>query len=416
MLKNLFLAFYHPVRFLLPFGFLRPMRSYKNNGTYQKYSLSSMLQDSFSAIDLQKDLTQFVQLIRLREYLPPIDSRDAEHVRIHARTTTTAHPTSSRVFSSLPDARIQTATTSPIWRTMVLMRIGNPLFNGSTSCLLCRRSNRQQEQPLDIYGHHASVCPCAEGSTRRHNSLRDFLFNYIRHNGIGLTVRKEEPLPQDNALPWNERRRLDLFIDDPRIGDSPFAIDITVVSPHSHPFCTFPHSRRGETLRYRELTKLHKYLEACTQDGIRFAPLAMDIYGAIGPNAYQALSPITDQIAKLKGTNPDTEKYRLMLSLSSLVTQKTALAFNRRQLDRTPHHNFQIKFLSVLTSDSTQGKRNEIFSTSRALLHRELINNLSWYSPPLPPLDILSFFWAYIGSEPPPLSSLSPPTPNVSSK
>ena len=180
-----------------------------------KYSLSSMLQDSFSAVDLQKDLTQFVQLIRLREYLPPIDSRDAEHVRIHARTTTTAHPTSSRVFSSLPDARIQTATTSPIWRTMVLMRTGNPLFNGSTSCLLCRRSNRQQEQPLDIYGHHASVCPCAEGSTRRHNSLRDFLFNYIRHNGIGLTVRKEEPLPQDNALPWNERRRLDLFIDDP---------------------------------------------------------------------------------------------------------------------------------------------------------------------------------------------------------
>ena len=80
-------------------------------------------------------------------------------------------------------------------------------------------------------------------------------------------------------------KRLDLYIDNPLIGDFSFAIDIAVVSPHSHPFCIFPHSRRGETLRYRELTKLHKYLEACTQDGNRFAPLAMDIYGALGQNA-----------------------------------------------------------------------------------------------------------------------------------
>ena len=119
-----------------------------------------------------------------------------------------------------------------------------------------------------------------------------------------LTVMKEEPLPQGIALPWNEMRRLDLYIDNPLVGDSPFAIDITGVSPHSHPFCTFPHSRQGETLRYRELTKLHKYLEACKHDGIRFAPLAMDIYGALGPNASHALSPLADQIAKLKGTYP----------------------------------------------------------------------------------------------------------------
>ena len=119
-----------------------------------------------------------------------------------------------------------------------------------------------------------------------------------------LTVTKEEPLPQGTALPCNEMRRLDLYINNPLIGDFPFAIDITVVSPHSHPFYTFHHSRRGETLRYRELTKIHKYLEACTQDGIRFAPLAMDIYGALGQNASQPLSPLADQFAKLKGTYP----------------------------------------------------------------------------------------------------------------
>ena len=67
--------------------------------------------------------------------------------------------------------------------------------------------------------------------------------------------------------------------------------------------------------------------------GIRFFPLALDIYGGLGPSASKALAPISDQIAKIKGTCPSNEQYRIMLSLSSLVTQKTALAINRRQLD-----------------------------------------------------------------------------------
>ena len=83
----------------------------------------------------------------------------------------------------------------------------------------------------------------------------------------------------------------------------------------------------------REAEKRQKYSEACRQDGIRFLPLALDIYGGLGPSASKALAPIADQIAKIKGTCPSNEQYRIMLSLSSLVTQKTALAINRRQLD-----------------------------------------------------------------------------------
>ena len=75
---------------------------------------------------------------------------------------------------------------------------------------------------------------------------------------MGLMVRKEEPLPQDTHLPGNARRRLDLYIDDIRLGDTPFAIDITVASPHSYPYNTQPHSRRSHTLQMREAEKRQK--------------------------------------------------------------------------------------------------------------------------------------------------------------
>ena len=165
------------------------------------FSLTKLLDNSCVAVDLQKDMTHAVQLKRLKKYLPDPNSRTSEDIRIHSRATATANPTSSRVFSTLPDSRLKTAVSSPLWRTMVLHRLGNPVFPGDSVCLLCRRSNRRNEILLDQYGHHASVFPCADGSTRRHNSLRDFLYNYIRCNGMGLTVRKEEPLPQDTHLP-----------------------------------------------------------------------------------------------------------------------------------------------------------------------------------------------------------------------
>ena len=64
-----------------------------------------------------------------------------------------------------------------------------------------------------------------------------------------------------------------------------------------------------------------------------FFSLILDIYGGLGPSVSKTLTPIADQIAKIKITCPSNEQYRIVLSLSSLVTQKTALAINRRQLD-----------------------------------------------------------------------------------
>lgn len=65
-----------------------------------------------------------------------------------------------------------------------------------------------------------------------------------------------------------------------------------------------------------------------------FYLISFDIYGPIGPGAERGLQRIANFMSFRRGTCPLKERTRLLTVLSSLVLQRTALAINRRKLDR----------------------------------------------------------------------------------
>ncbi len=80
------------------------------------------------------------------------------------------------------------------------------------------------------------IMPNWHYTTRRHNKLRDRLLKILKNQHYGLAVQREWCFPKDAHLPPNQRRRMDILIDDIIFAPKPQGLDITVVSPHSQPY------------------------------------------------------------------------------------------------------------------------------------------------------------------------------------
>ena len=108
---------------------------------------------------------------------------------------------------------------------------------------------------LYAYGHHASVCPTADGAVRRHNNLRDRVISIIAKSPITLNLWREWTFPQDSSSATGSIRRLDLYIEDSSFAPGAKVFDVTVISPHSQPYASVSVPTNGFALIATERAK-----------------------------------------------------------------------------------------------------------------------------------------------------------------
>ena len=96
----------------------------------------------------------------------------------------------------------------------VKYRLGLPVFNTEGPCPACLR-------PSDTLGDHALCCGTGGERIRRHNNLRDALFNTAVAAGLGPVREERFLLPGDDRRPavphWSGGREA--------------AMDVTIVTP-----------------------------------------------------------------------------------------------------------------------------------------------------------------------------------------
>lgn len=190
--------------------------------------------------------------------LDPTDSSPGA-LRQRKRIASVSIPHSTRVFDCLPLSHLGTRAPPEVWQSMIALRLGNPLFSGTQPCNFCRTANYRHIPTLDTFGHHAAVCPCADGSVHRHNSLRDHLISELSSFAIGLRPPREWSFPQDASNPPEARRRLDVYIEDSQFRPRPVGFDVTLISPHSAPYCSNSSCDPLTALYLAEDTKDRKY-------------------------------------------------------------------------------------------------------------------------------------------------------------
>lgn len=159
---------------------------------------------------------------RLQAVTPSPTDRSELGIRTRVRFQSVSSPSACRPFTTMLNPDQGTRVQPEVWVTMTELRLGNRLYNGTQQFPSCcssaarhgARHSRSRPIPLlDAYGHHATVCSCEDGSTRRHNALRNGLFKLLGHR-YSINAQTEWR-PQDAHKPEAEQRRIDIYIDEP---------------------------------------------------------------------------------------------------------------------------------------------------------------------------------------------------------
>lgn len=140
------------------------------------------------------------------------------------------------------------------YRMALKYKTGHHIFPNSSQCSLC-----QNNSLADMYGDHDAVFLGGGRLVRRHNRVRDILFEAAATALLG--PRKEAP----NILQHTGDRPADVLI--PRwAGNRSLCLDVSIVSPHVNPNMTTTAAERAESM------KIRKYEERCQGEGLVFEP------------------------------------------------------------------------------------------------------------------------------------------------
>ena len=135
--------------------------------------------------------------------------------------------TGARPFMAVPNSDNGTRIAPEICKTMIELRLGIPIFKGTDPCPSCTSSQQRETEhhlplrtrpipALDAYGHHATVCSCDDGSTRRHDLLQNRHLSFLSPYPNTVNAMSALRVPQDRGKPQAEQRKIDVYVDDCR--------------------------------------------------------------------------------------------------------------------------------------------------------------------------------------------------------
>ena len=199
---------------------------------------------------------------------------------------------------AVPNDALGLHVVTPLFRTMVRLRLRLPIADSDMACPLCDGTS-------DSFGDHARVCPCGGDRVKRHNQLRNILAGRARAAGLQPEVEKPNLLPprpelhggtEDGSLPrGNGCRPADVWIANWNL-HGPAAFDVAVTSGlrQGHLAASAADGMDYEVRKCRHLDTL----QACATEGLQFIPLVVEACGGgWGPTALKTWRSLSAAIA-----------------------------------------------------------------------------------------------------------------------
>ena len=154
------------------------------------------------------------------------------------------------------------------------------------TCPLCPGNS------LDPLGYHCVTCKRGGNVTLRHNAVRDVLFNTFRRAGLSSHLEVGSGWGQD----CSRTRPADILVTNWDNGISA-AFDVTVTSPLNSSVIMEAGMYSGVAARAAEFRKHSENNTKCVQLSWKCIPLAVESYGAWGPEALKAFSQVATHLA-----------------------------------------------------------------------------------------------------------------------
>jgi len=232
-----------------------------------------------------------------------------------ARLQCQGGPIANGWMSVLPSRALRTDICDPDYRLLLRWWLGLPILPiGRTlpGCPLCA-------EPVDPFGDHF-VCCDRSGISRRHNALRDAIFEVL----VSSTI----PAAKEVSCGGRQRPADILLLAWERGRD--VAVDLTVTHPlgvSQHPIIV---RKAAQHCRDAEATKTQAEGDLCLRAGWGFAPMAFSPWGGSGPTARALLHEFGKRATAHLAGWPKQRRLReihesLSLTLAREVVRQLAL-------------------------------------------------------------------------------------------
>eukprot|EP00731_Ephydatia_muelleri_P031095 Em0022g609a len=166
---------------------------------------------------------------------------------------------------------------------------GNPMV-----CPLCPNA-------LDPLGYHCVTCKRGVDITTRHNTLRNVVYSTFQQAGLPAHLEVGCGWGQDNSRTQSE----DILVTNWDCGTSA-AFDITVASPLNSIIMLEAGMHQGVLAKVAEHRKHTENDPKCVELSWRCIQLAVESYGAWGPEALRVFSQVATRLA-LRGNTPKSK-------------------------------------------------------------------------------------------------------------
>lgn len=113
--------------------------------------------------------------------------------------TSTSTADVSLCFTTFLEYRLHVSILPDTLKTKTDLRLGERKFSGVRPCGSSTRARYSQVPVLDDFGYHAMACAVNDGSTSRHNALRDVL-DILIFKQPPLCLKREWKFPSQHTL------------------------------------------------------------------------------------------------------------------------------------------------------------------------------------------------------------------------
>ncbi len=163
---------------------------------------------------------------------------------------------------------------------MVDIRLGQPFYSGTTVCPQCATCPGPNPL-LDPLGRHALMCKVAEGTTRRHNALRDTLIHILSRPPFCQPSRREATLPR--ILHTHLPNRVGILVaSTPDFHPAPLVLDVTIRCPYARHVLSSAALKSSTVPNRGEHQKVSYYKTDCHAEGWDFYPCSFDSFATPG--------------------------------------------------------------------------------------------------------------------------------------
>ena len=295
-----------------------------------------LLSDSLSISGLvghtptQKKLSDAIEEMQFNSLLNSCSLADK------ARLLSVSSPHASAWISVVPSSSLGLHLDPNEFQTAVKWWLGvnHPSFSSDGNPMVCPLCPNCALDPL---GYHCVTCKSGGDVPTRHNTLRNAVHSTFERAGLSAHLEVGCGWGKDNA----RTRPADILVTNWDCGTSA-AFDITVTSPLNSLNMLEAGMYQGVSAKSAEHRKHTENDPKCVALAWRCIPLAVESYGAWGPEASKAFSQVATRLA-IRGNTPKAKIVaELYGRLSLLLVRANARSILCRSYPQTPQQENEL--------------------------------------------------------------------------